>query len=248
MTELDIGRHCSFENCNQLDFLPIECDKCDQIFCKIHYVCESHNCPVYKKHFLEAAKKVDKVSFNCSKTGCGRKELVEVICPCCKLHFCLLHRHPQDHECQNLETYTNKMVKTKKLVESILKNSEKNEKKPAKLSEKAKATAAKVALMKIKQKAVGVESLPQNQRIYLKIKHQSHPGLYIFLDREWSVGRSIDDIAKRMKITNENNTSNGKVLFLSLDGQTYFDTSSKWNDLLKDNVVFDASEITLNYV
>ncbi|ODM92148.1 AN1-type zinc finger protein 2B [Orchesella cincta] len=37
----------------------------------------------------------------CSLKGCKQKELVPVLCDRCNLNYCLKHRHPQDHSCDN---------------------------------------------------------------------------------------------------------------------------------------------------
>jgi len=38
----------------------------------------------------------------CSLKGCKQKELVPVHCDRCNLNYCLKHRHPQDHSCNNI--------------------------------------------------------------------------------------------------------------------------------------------------
>ncbi|RZC42113.1 AN1-type zinc finger protein 2A [Asbolus verrucosus] len=40
----DVGKHCSKPNCNKLDFLPIKCDVCSEIFCDEHYFYTNHSC------------------------------------------------------------------------------------------------------------------------------------------------------------------------------------------------------------
>jgi predicted nucleic acid binding AN1-type Zn finger protein len=46
-----LGQQCSFDECRQLDFLPVKCDLCKKIFCSEHYKYESHNCPTaYQKN------------------------------------------------------------------------------------------------------------------------------------------------------------------------------------------------------
>ncbi|XP_069838137.1 AN1-type zinc finger protein 2A isoform X2 [Dendropsophus ebraccatus] len=46
----DLGKHCSEVTCKQLDFLPIKCDACEDVFCKDHITYYQHNCPsAYKK-------------------------------------------------------------------------------------------------------------------------------------------------------------------------------------------------------
>ncbi|XP_069473029.1 AN1-type zinc finger protein 2A-like isoform X6 [Ambystoma mexicanum] len=46
----DLGKHCSEHTCKQLDFLPMKCDACEQIFCKDHIAYIQHSCTsAYKK-------------------------------------------------------------------------------------------------------------------------------------------------------------------------------------------------------
>lgn len=46
----DLGQNCNEKTCKQLDFLPMKCDACSQIFCRDHIHYNTHNCPEsYKK-------------------------------------------------------------------------------------------------------------------------------------------------------------------------------------------------------
>uniref|UniRef100_A0A8C3TNN0 AN1-type domain-containing protein n=1 Tax=Catharus ustulatus TaxID=91951 RepID=A0A8C3TNN0_CATUS len=46
----DLGAHCSWPACQRLDFLPLKCDACEQIFCTDHIAYAQHDCTsVYKK-------------------------------------------------------------------------------------------------------------------------------------------------------------------------------------------------------
>lgn len=46
-----LGKHCSEKTCRLLDFLPMKCDACGQIFCKDHLHYDDHNCSSsYKKN------------------------------------------------------------------------------------------------------------------------------------------------------------------------------------------------------
>ncbi|KAJ8391861.1 hypothetical protein AAFF_G00084770 [Aldrovandia affinis] len=46
----DLGEHCSEESCKLLDFLPMKCDACEEIFCKDHITYTNHKCTsAYKK-------------------------------------------------------------------------------------------------------------------------------------------------------------------------------------------------------
>ncbi|GMH13352.1 hypothetical protein Nepgr_015193 [Nepenthes gracilis] len=41
----DLGRHCQRSDCNQLDFLPFNCDGCQKVYCLEHRSYEGHECP-----------------------------------------------------------------------------------------------------------------------------------------------------------------------------------------------------------
>ncbi|NP_001086833.1 zinc finger, AN1-type domain 2A L homeolog [Xenopus laevis] len=49
----DLGRHCSETTCKQLDFLPLKCDACEELFCKNHITYDQHKCSAaYMKNVL----------------------------------------------------------------------------------------------------------------------------------------------------------------------------------------------------
>lgn len=39
-----IGRNCSFKTCNKLDFLPVKCNACKEVFCSDHFTYINHEC------------------------------------------------------------------------------------------------------------------------------------------------------------------------------------------------------------
>ncbi|PAA70193.1 hypothetical protein BOX15_Mlig021700g1, partial [Macrostomum lignano] len=46
----ELGQHCADQSCKQLDFLPLRCDLCQNVYCKLHFAYASHSCPLaYKK-------------------------------------------------------------------------------------------------------------------------------------------------------------------------------------------------------
>ncbi|KAK6476017.1 AN1-type zinc finger protein 2A-like [Huso huso] len=46
----DLGEHCTEKTCKRLDFLPMKCDACGDIFCKDHITYANHKCTsAYKK-------------------------------------------------------------------------------------------------------------------------------------------------------------------------------------------------------
>lgn len=44
----DLGKHCSVEDCRQIDFLPFSCNLCHQVFCLEHRSYIEHGCPKAK--------------------------------------------------------------------------------------------------------------------------------------------------------------------------------------------------------
>jgi len=46
----NLGKHCHHGSCKQLDFLPIKCDACEEVFCPTHIRYDIHRCmSAYKK-------------------------------------------------------------------------------------------------------------------------------------------------------------------------------------------------------
>ncbi|KGN53851.1 hypothetical protein Csa_019140 [Cucumis sativus] len=41
----NLGKHCNFAECKQIDFLPFTCDCCHQVFCLEHRSYNRHSCP-----------------------------------------------------------------------------------------------------------------------------------------------------------------------------------------------------------
>ncbi|XP_019368473.1 PREDICTED: AN1-type zinc finger protein 2A isoform X1 [Gavialis gangeticus] len=45
-----LGQPCSASSCRRLDFLPLKCDACEEVFCKDHITYDQHKCTyAYKK-------------------------------------------------------------------------------------------------------------------------------------------------------------------------------------------------------
>eukprot|EP01117_Protostelium_nocturnum_P018538 TRINITY_DN7773_c0_g1_i1.p1 TRINITY_DN7773_c0_g1~~TRINITY_DN7773_c0_g1_i1.p1 ORF type:complete len:158 (+),score=29.53 TRINITY_DN7773_c0_g1_i1:241-714(+) len=43
----NLGKHCEFNGCKQLDFLPFNCTKCKHTFCMEHRTFSEHKCEKY---------------------------------------------------------------------------------------------------------------------------------------------------------------------------------------------------------
>jgi len=59
-----------------------------------------------------ARKKRKAYANRCSYGKCKVKELIPVVCPDCRLNFCLRHRHPQDHQCKGYQDTGRKVSNT----------------------------------------------------------------------------------------------------------------------------------------
>jgi len=220
MAELNIGQHCSLATCNQLDFLPCECDLCALVFCKDHAAYDAHNCSKYDSAAAHNKKQSEctSVSYACSMSGCNSRELIEIKCDLCGNCYCLAHRHYDDHRCTSVsEVREDKLAKTTELVNKML-NAKPTTSKPlnaAKLSAKSAATASKIALIKLKQQATGDKSVPDADRVFFNVilplgSHRKSMPMYF--SQSWYVGKAIDKAASAASISNKNNIAGARQL------------------------------------
>jgi len=110
-----IGAHCSVTDCFQLDFLPIKCDACKSKFCNDHFLHDAHSCPI--KHTKDGGtisgreKALGTTKNRCSVNKCKLTEFIEVVCGRCHQNYCLKHRHPSDHQCQETTVSSSPLAK-----------------------------------------------------------------------------------------------------------------------------------------
>lgn len=130
-----IGKYCHEKTCHRLDFLPMKCDACSNIFCSEHFQYEKHSCenpypnnvqvpvcplcnkPVPSKRGeqpdIAVSEHIDRdcqadpavskrklYTNKCSVKGCKIKDVVKITCDKCVKIYCLTHRHPDDHKCE----------------------------------------------------------------------------------------------------------------------------------------------------
>ena len=256
MAELDIGQHCSYASCQQLDFLPFTCDRCQKVFCKEHRSPDSHNCTECTTPVTLAGARRGPSSYECSLSECSNREMLDIVCDACKKRFCLQHRHAGDHRCQvpppNQPT-VERMARTAQHVENILKSkAEAPVRKPR--GRKSKATADKVSLMKLKMAAIGDKHTPESDRIYFRVVlplGSAEKSKAFFFSKIWTVGRAIDKCASLVGIQNDNNVATAKKLLLF----AYEDGSSLRAEVTLENLLQDeevkvcnGSTLILEYV
>lgn len=238
---LSIGQFCSMASCGQLDFLPVTCHHCQQVFCKLHSFVDAHGCTAHVEH---VPQNTVRTSIQCQFEGCSAHELTEIVCPACRFNFCLKHRHQDDHHCKMITVAEEKMKLTRQHIEQL-----QTKQKPKSRGRKSQATAAKVMLMKIKMKAEGNKSIPECERIYLQValplgsKDRFKP---MFFSKKWSVGRVVDVVANKAGLINQNNLSASKKLRLfDISEGTAFSVSSTVEDVEQ---LISGSVVVMEYV
>ena len=248
-----IGKQCEVETCQQLDFLPIQCAKCEKTFCKNHSSLDSHNCSSLNQAQTLPNKSEPKKEFlkPCCLDKCQKSVVTN--CPICALDFCMDHRLEKDHSCSKV--YENhiedSLPKTQALVESILAKRKELPKSDPKTVKNQKL-AAKVQLMKLKMKAVGPKSIPTQDRIYFGIKNPKFKDPKpVFVNQIWPFGKVIDAIADQVGLENKNNVANAPKLklFKHLDGFAVTDQlETSLKDLLKVEEIFNGDILIMDYV
>lgn len=241
-----LGKRCSMDVCQQLDILPICCHFCRQSFCKTHFQPFDHLCSS-NQDSLPKPSDVPHEMHVCSLPHCTTKELINMPCPFCDLHFCLHHRHQVEHNCSKLEKPVEKMVQTAELVKQI---QMKNAGKKSCRGMKSDKLSAKVQLMKLKQNSIGVNELPAEERVYFLVQTPSQAKMGVFVSTLWSIGKCIDYIASACKITNFNNitgkphlnlfTSSGDCLSENMDVTI--------TEMVDREIVFNGQTAILKYV
>lgn len=259
----DVGTHCSFHECQRLDFLPIECPLCKQQFCKEHVKNTEHGCVISKNNTL-TKEQVDElanpVSYSCSIEACKNRELTPIKCDECKKQFCLKHRLPVDHECAAIikkEANPLDSLTTREKVAKITGKSLSVDKKQdnGRVGKRSKKTANKVVEMKLKMKAKGETSVPVDERVYFNVNViQDGSGALkeypLFFSREHTIGRIIDQTANYCGLKNQNHISTAPKLRLYVAEGEFLPTERKLTDLLSDESadVNNFGEIFITYV
>ena len=229
----NIGKHCSFQTCNRLDFLPIKCDHCELFYCKEHSNFMHHKCEEYKEVKRDHQVIADfgpLNKFKCSLENCLAKEMVEFRCEFCEFNFCMRHRVQIDHQCSKLvKNEIKKNVEKKNEFKFELKQN---------VSEKNSALAGKLLLMKMRQSAIGPPGLPEEAKFYFfvqyskdndAIKHIDKRAFYFSL--KWPIGKCVEFLLNKYLIDLSNLGKiklflNDEIIDSSIDVENFVKTNS----------------------
>uniref|UniRef100_A0A8C4QHY0 Zinc finger, AN1-type domain 1 n=1 Tax=Eptatretus burgeri TaxID=7764 RepID=A0A8C4QHY0_EPTBU len=212
MSELDVGRQCSLSSCKQLDFLPFTCDYCGHVFCLAHRKKDDHGCAESEKNLHVSSAELPKELYSCSVKSCCQKVAICITCTHCQQQLCLRHRHHSDHDCVHLHQALGRSTPRGGVVvpDGRVKKSSIIQVKDTKSGRRGAQNpqvAAKVALMRVKQQAVGSKSIPQEERFYLNV-HVALDGrndqLPAFVSKYWTVGKVLDSVITAAKVHSDN--------------------------------------------
>ncbi|PIG79733.1 AN1 zinc finger protein [Aspergillus arachidicola] len=230
-----IGRHCQFEYCNQLDFLPFRCESCRGTFCLDHRTETSHKCPKAERkprHQSPYAETHD-LQLGPMRTsrlqnphqhdeGPGRR------CPNCNRQYCLKHRLREEHDCAKITPLGGRPAAAGANANETLRSmfarvrtwgKEKSHAATQSLTPTPKPNspaARAVQLNTLKKSAKGDANVPADKRLYLHVVGTSDtqrvdpPNGDFYFDSRWKVGRVLDDAARRLRVENVNNRADEK--------------------------------------
>jgi len=119
------------------------------------------------------------------------------------------------------------------------------------MSRAAQKTAAKVQLMKLKQKSVGASSVPMDERLYLNVETPGGKFVGCWVSCTWSLGKVVDTLADLSHTVNNNNVAGQKRLWLfkASDGQVLNeDPEVVVGDVVKEEVLYNGDSVVLGYV
>jgi len=116
--------------------------------------------------------------------------------------------------------------------------------------------AQQIRLMKLKGKALGDNKIPVNDRVYFSIHppmkdNCAIPAVPLFTSKTWTVGRTIDLFAVRLKIENRNDKSNTPKLrlFKLEDGEHLSNQmDSVIGRMVSDGIVLNGDSLILHYI
>ncbi|BES96634.1 Zinc finger, AN1-type domain 1 [Nesidiocoris tenuis] len=247
----EAGENCSAPECKTLDFLPVSCSHCGLIFCKTHFSPLAHQCKKAPDNVVSVPKTAD--DFHCFHKGCTQTSPVDLTCEHCNHHFCPTHRH---HGCTDAPRVS-KGAQAAALKKEFRKIKEETDKQVQDRLKKAKnrALANKIKVMKIKGSAVGDNRVPVADRLFFAVApplsgKESVSAKSIFFSKEWTLGKTIDSAAKRLKADNKNDRPNEPQLNLfSADGNLISPTLNvTLESLLDKGHLVNGDNIILEYV
>lgn len=220
---MDIGKNCSY--CNQLDFLPFTCEFCKNTYCSNHRTLEQHNCPHKDKFYNQAPKQDGSLS---SKSTISSKSLFPDRDADRKLIDARL-KSPEPTTIKETQfrvgdvAGTNAFKKFQKFL-NIQRDKKSSSGKGGSISrlfgKKSSSTSTGTStskfadMAKLKKYAPGDAKVTLSDRIYIWCIYVKDPNVEmdveqdkkpVFISKNWVIGKSLDSIAEKLRISNINN-------------------------------------------
>ncbi|CDZ97890.1 Predicted Zn-finger protein [Phaffia rhodozyma] len=215
-----IGAHC--KHCQTLDFLPIACPGCAQVFCRHHISFTTHSCTRSDNGVHLADLKRARIVEKCMVDECedprmrtwnvsdeaDQGEGTDVLCEGCKQALCLSHRSSSAHACAPpLSKAEIDKAQTRSLIQASFS--------PISTSLSTKSTSARkkvspaLELMKLKQTAKPgrTEIRDRAKRWHLKVgidlggldvRGVKRDGLYY--ERDTTIGQIVQTLVNKHSI------------------------------------------------
>ena len=187
----------------------------------------------------------------CSEPKC--KTLINTLqntgvhCPDCNRQYCLKHRFREEHDCNNLTPVGARpgnaadvlQAQNEKVRLGFSKLRSWGKVKQEALRPKPKPTsraAQLAALSALKRTAKGDDKLPAEKRVYLHVEAEAAttnsklPKADLFFNSDWTVGRMLDEAAKRLQVANMNNraeTEEQRLRIYHVEGGRLLEFSEK---------------------
>ncbi|MCJ1404785.1 hypothetical protein MMC11_008011 [Xylographa trunciseda] len=161
------------------------------------------------------------------KTYINTFSAVGVACETCNRQYCLKHRLGEEHSCATLvplgarpaslvNIQKQKALGALSTFRTLLSN-RKNKPGAASLrGREAPISSAVVTLADVRRTAKGDVKIPADKRLYLYVEAEAAttssklPAGNFFYNKEWSVGRMLDEAAKGLQVQNVNNRGGGE--------------------------------------
>lgn len=196
-----IGKHCEFEYCNQLDFLPFFCQSCKHTYCGDHRSETAHKCAnagawaerrrqaqLARSSAGEGKRMRDLVTQKpCAakdcKTTVGTSLTPGVHCDRCNRDYCLKHRLGEEHDCKNLiplgarpSQFDNLGKEARSAFAKFKAWGAKQKESATRALPKPKPTSASarlIAVNNLKKSAKGDAKVPPEKRVYLYVEAEA---------------------------------------------------------------------------
>ncbi|KAF9066823.1 hypothetical protein BDP27DRAFT_1329807 [Rhodocollybia butyracea] len=213
---LNVGKSCYV--CSQVDFLPISCPSCHNIFCQHHIQIAAHSCSAVDR--TEPTRSFTNKILRCSLGGCKNPSLNAYgllsstpTCTVCQDWFCAEHREATSHSCSPKEEPSipvkNETARTLLAKNFPLIASSKTPvtRRTAKPTDPIKlAQYHKLELMKLRQRASPVDprlqrsALPTDKRRFFKASLNGKVTKDLWIERTVTAGKAFDLLASQFGI------------------------------------------------